>query len=139
MNNLDAKNTTDDETTAAILDPEEYSAMEADAEKVKLKDQDSILSYTHKFREPFPYNGTYYEELTFEWNRLTGRDGMNIEEELERLGTPVMAPEFSTAYQIRMAARCCTEKIGSDAFSYMPLSAVNKIKRQARVFLLLGE
>jgi len=122
-----------------VIDPDEFSAMETEAEKAKTEEPDTMRSYTHKFKRPFTYGGITYEELTFDWDSLTGQDGLDIEAELLLLGKTVVAPEFSSAYQSAMAAKACTEKIGSDAFALMPLSAFNSIRRNARNFLLLAE
>jgi hypothetical protein len=100
---------------------------------------DSGLTYTHKFRKPFEYDGKQYREMTFDWVSLTGEDGLSIENEMQQLGKPVVVPTFSGEYLIRLAAKACTEKIGSDAFKQMPISDYNKIRNAARSFLLKSE
>ena len=122
----------------SVADPEEYEAVEEQAREDAAADG-GVYTYTHNFRAPFVYMGKTYTELRFDWDGLTGRDGLDIEAELQAIGTPVLAPEFSGGYQIRLAARACTESIGSDAFELMPLSACNRIRRAARSFLLTAE
>ena len=122
-----------------VIDPDEYSAMETEAEKAKTQPESSVLTYTHKFKTPFCFNNKSYDELTFDWDSLDGQDCLDIEEELTARGITVVAPEFSSAYQIAYAARACTEKIGSDALALMPAKAFLKIKRQVRTFLLVAE
>ncbi len=96
----------------------------------------SIVSYVHVFTQPFTYEGKTYTELTFDWNSLTGSDSLAIEAEMQSLGKVLISPEFSGEYLIRIAAKACTEKIGSDVLCAMPLRDYNKIRSKARSFLL---
>lgn len=114
------------------IDPDEFALAEEKA-------TESEFTYTHKFRKPFEYQGKTYNELTFEWENLTGKDGLNIETELQQMGKVVVAPTFSGEYLVRMAAKACTEPIGADAFESMKLSDYNKIRSSARSFLLKSE
>ena len=115
-----------------IINADEFSVAEKEA-------GESTGTFTHKFRKPFSYMGKNYTEMGFDWDSLTGRDGLDIEAELQALGTPAIVQAFSGAYLIRMAAKACTEKIGSDAFELMSLTDSNKIRSAARSFLLASE
>lgn len=90
--------------------------------------------YTHKFRKPFEYAGTTYEEMTFDFERLTGRDMVSIETEMQSRNEYALAPEISRNFQSKMAAKAA--KIGSDVLDAMPLNDFNKITNAARDFLL---
>ena len=92
--------------------------------------------YVHQFKRPFEYQGKKYDELTFDFGRLTGRDSLAIENELQAIGKMVLSPEFSGEFLIRMAARSCTESIGYDALELMPMGDYNRIRARARGFLL---
>jgi hypothetical protein len=116
------------------VDPDEFAAAERDAEA----DGDTS-AYTHKFRKPLIYNGNTYEELTFDWDTLTGKDSLSIEREMRDSGIPLVAAAFSGEYLIRMAARACTAKIGADAFRNMSMPDFTKIQGRARSFLLKSE
>ncbi len=122
---------TDLKNTGAI-DPEEFSAAKKEA-------VDSNDSYTHKFRRPYEYDGKIFEEITFNWDKLTGDDALSIENELQQLGKAVIVPTFSGEYLVRMCARACTEGIGSDFFKRMSIADYNKIRSAARSFLLKSE
>jgi hypothetical protein len=122
-----------------VIDPNEFSAMETDAERQQMKTPDETQRYTHKFKKPYKYGGKTYTELTFEWDSLTGKDGLDIEADLAARGVTVVAPEFSSAYQAMMACRACTVSIDYEAFAQMPLSTFNQIKRHARTFLLISK
>lgn len=117
---------------AAILAEDAFNAAEEEA-------KESTSVYTHKFAEPFNYDGNSYEELTFDWGKLTGKDGLAIENELMSLGKPAIIASMSGEYLIRMAARACDKQIGADAFEQMRLSDYNKIRSSARSFLLRSE
>ena len=113
-----------------------------DADELAIAEQeaaDSEYVYTHKFRKPYEYQGKEYSEMTFDWGTLTGEDGLAIENEMQQLGKPVIVPTFSGEYLIRLAAKACTEKIGSDAFKRMPIGEYNRIRSAARSFLLKSE
>lgn len=101
--------------------------------------KDAAFTYVHHFTKPFAYDGNTYEELTFDWGSLTGRDGLAIENELQSLGKPVIIPTLSGEYLLRMAVRACDKPIGADAFELMSLSDYNRIRSSARSFLLKSE
>lgn len=90
--------------------------------------------YTHKFKKPFEYAGKTYEELTFDFERLTGRDMVSIETEMQSQNQYALAPEISRNFQSKMAAKAAG--IGSDVLDAMPLPDFNKITNAARDFLL---
>ena len=81
--------------------------------------------YKHVFRKPFEYEGRTYTELTFDFARLTGRDMVAIETEMQQNNEYAIAPEISANYQCKIAARAA--KIGSDVLEAMPLNDFNKI------------
>lgn len=115
--------------SSVTIDSEEFAVAEKEAET-------SGYTYTHKFKTPFECEGKKYEELTFDWGSLTGEDSLAIENEMASLGKPLITPEFSGEFLIRMAARACTTKIGSDVLAKMPLVDYNKVRSNARSFLL---
>ena len=117
-----------------IVDADEFEVAET-----KAKAKETSLSYTHKFRKPYKYNGKTYDELTFDWEKLTGKDGLAIENEMQQIGKAVIVPTFSGEYLIRLASRACTEPVGADAFENMSISDYNKIRSAARSFLLNTE
>ena len=90
--------------------------------------------YTHTFKKPFEYEGKTYEELTFDFEHLKGRDMVAIENEMQGASEYALAPEISTSFQSKMAARAAG--IGSDVLEAMPLKDFNKITGAARRFLL---
>lgn len=95
--------------------------------------------FEYKLKKPVEYNGETYEELNFDFEKLTGRDGLNIEAELKAQGITVMVPAFDSAYLIRLAAKACDKPIGADIFDNMSIADFNKIKSAARSFLLGSE
>ena len=49
--------------------------------------------YTHTFKKPFEYAGETYTTLTFDFEKMTGRDMVSIETEMPCAGS---VPEFSS-------------------------------------------
>lgn len=109
-------------------------AEEVTKETVENATESNTGIYTHKFRKPFEYAGTTYEELTFDFERLTGRDMVSIETEMQNRNEYALAPEISRNFQSKMAAKAA--KVGSDVLDAMPLVDFNKITNAARDFLL---
>ncbi|MEN6437019.1 MAG: phage tail assembly protein [Syntrophobacter sp.] len=115
-----------------IVNADEFSIAKEEAEN-------SMNIYKHKFRKPYEYQGKTYQEMTFDWGKLTGKDGLAIENEMLQIGKAVVVPTFSGEYLIRLAARACTEAVGADAFEKMSIADYNKIRSAARSFLLKSE
>lgn len=90
--------------------------------------------YIHKFKKPFEYEGKEYETITFCFNKLKGRDMIAIENEMQSLNEYVLAPEISSSFLCKMAAR--SANIGSDIIENLPMADFSKIKNVARDFLI---
>ena len=125
------KNVTAPETP--VIDEKEFDAAIAEARA------NDVSVITIKLKKPVKYNNKEYTELSFDFDKLTGMDGLAIEEELQMLGKAVIVPTLSGPYLVRMAARACTEKIGADIFNYLSLKDFNRIRDTARSFLLRSE
>ncbi len=133
---IEFKDTAAEVSTPTVIDAGEFSVAEQEAAKEDVQD---IYTYVHQLRRPFEYEGKTYETLTFDWGSLTGDDSLAIEAEMQAMGKPVIVPTFSGEYLIRMAARACTPRLGSDVLGKMPISEYNRIRSKARSFLLLSE
>ena len=90
--------------------------------------------YTHVFKKPFEYEGKTYTELTFNFERLSGRDMVSIETEMQMNNEYCLAPEVSRSFQAKMAAKAAG--IGSDVLDAMPIKDFNRITNAARSFLI---
>lgn len=109
-------------------------------EALKLAEaRDNQFEYTHELKTPFKWEDKEYTSLSFDWGKLTGRDGLAIEAEMQSLGSPVVIPSLSGEYLARMAARACNEKISVDVLMALPLREFNRIRSVARSFLLRSE
>ena len=90
-------------------------------------------------KKPVKYAGKEYTKLSFDFDKLTGQDSLNIERELSSLGKSSVPTAINSEYLIRIAAKACTNSIGSDAFTtYMSLFDHLKVLKMARDFLLNG-
>lgn len=117
------------EGQAPVIDPKEFEVAKKESKKAK-------GVYTHKFKRPVKYNGQDIEELTFDFNKLSGKDCMAVEEELRMMNVSLVAPTFNGMYLIRMAARACTEKIGADIFYLMPAGDFTRIRSRTQSFFM---
>lgn len=127
---------TRNEIPTGTVDPKEFEVMEREADAAQKEAEDTIFSYTHNFVRPFIYEGKTYETLTFDFGKLTGRDGLAIQDELDAKGKAVVVKQMNDNYLLRVAARACTIPISTDVITAMPLYEFNKIMQKARTFLL---
>lgn len=116
------------------IDPAEFSVLEKEAAKAETETTEG--AYVHVFRKPFTYENKTYETLTFDFAKLTGRDALAIQDELDAQGKAVLVKQMNDNYLLRVAVRACTTPIGTDVLSAAPLVEFNKIMKQARSFLL---
>ena len=121
----------------------------ATAEQAAKDAPDSVSVYTHKFKKPVTFEGCTFDELTFDFGRLTGNDSLAIEDEMEAMNKPVIVPTFSGQYLTRVAARACTtmltssdgkqRRVAADVIMALPISDYSRIRGRARTFLLKSE
>lgn len=123
-----------------LMDKKE--AQEAIDEYEKIQDaadgaETNSKGWTYKLKKPVMYNGKEYTELTFNFEELTGADSLSIMNEIAmRRGRFVVEPGLDADYRMAMAAKACTEPIGTDIFSVMSLRDFNRIIGKARTFLI---
>lgn len=109
---------------------------EAVFEAVQQEADGSKDTFTRKLSKPIDWDGKHYTELTFDWSKLTGKDDIDIENELARLNIIVFVPAATIEYMVRMAARACTVPIGIDLLGALTLKDFNAIRGAARNFLM---
>lgn len=121
----------------------EETAQQAAKEEEAAKAARRLTVYTHKFEEPFSWNGKQFEELTFNFAGLIGQDCMAAEQEVNARGITLVTDAFCLPYLCAIAARACTERdsrgfavIDSEALGAMPLAEFRLITGRARAFLL---
>lgn len=114
------------------IDPDEFAVA---AEEAKTAER----LYTHTFNRPFQYNGQTVTKLSFDFEKLTGRDCLAVENEMRMQGITMVSPTFSGPYLVRMAARACTEKVGSDIFELMPAADFTRIRNRTQSFFMRSE
>lgn len=115
----------------SFVNENEIAAAEQTAAKVE---KENLSLYTHIFATPYTFGETTYEKMEFNFGKLTGGDCLAIEAEMQALGKPLIAPEFSGEFLIRTAARAAG--VGSDVLMAMPMADYNRIRNRARSFLL---
>lgn len=119
------------------------AAEQAEEMEIQAKTEPNDGSYTHTFKRPYTYQGTTLEELTFDWDSLTGNDYIAIENELLRRGKTLVTPEFTIEFLCGMAVRACTRRseegfrvLSVDMMGSMPMREFRTICNRARSFLL---
>ena len=119
------------------------TAEQAERLEKEAGEQTDVGSYTHVFEEPFTYEGTAYERLTFNWKTLSGKDSVSIQRELLNRNVTTVIEEFTPEYLAAMAARACTYRnddgfrtITTEALYEMPILEFRAICDTARRFLL---
>ena len=90
--------------------------------------------YVHRFKKPFEYEGKKYETLNFYYERLTGRDVIAIEGEMQANNEYALDPLLSRSFQGKMASRA--SGMAADVLEAMPIQEFNKITNAARNFLI---
>ena len=90
--------------------------------------------YELRLKTPIKLGNQTLNTLIFDFEALTGRDMIAVENEMAALGEPLTMPEFSTSFQAKIAARAA--KIGSDVIADLPLYEFKIITGRARSFLL---
>lgn len=127
-----------DEKKEKVSELEEM-AQDAEALEQKAKQEMDITTYTHRFKKPFTWEGRTYEELTFDWGKLTGSDYLAVENEMLAQGKTLVTPEFSGDFLMGIAARACTSQMNVQTLKKMPLRNFRAILGRARSFLLRAE
>jgi hypothetical protein len=112
---------------------------EEELEQAKVEAKNAENLFKLKLKKPLSYEGTDYTELSFDFDNLTGRDSLDVERELAMRAIQVAVPAFSGEYIIRIAAKACTEPLGSDAFEAMSLRDYNRLRGKVRNFLMASE
>lgn len=123
---------TGEKKATAIEDP----AQQAEKLEQEAKAEADNGTYTHRFKKPFTWENLTFDELTFDWGRLTGTDYLAVENEMLAQGKTLVTPEFSGDFLTGIAARACTSKLNVQTLKKMPLRNFRAILGRARSFLL---
>lgn len=129
-----------EENAEEVLDEltdDENAAVEEAAEMLEKDSEKTDGVFTAELKKPLMYNGKEYTKLTFDFNKLTGADAVNIEDEMAAKGNTIFMNEVaSSVYLMTMAARACEEHIPYNALKNLGIVDFNRIKNKARLFLL---
>lgn len=114
---------------------------EDDVEKLVENELNDMINTSadnvYHLKKPVLYNGEEVSELSFDFDKLTGADALNIEEQLASRGKTVYAGAINDAnYLILMAAKACTKPLGADFFNRISIVDFERIKNRARFFLM---
>ena len=122
------------------IDEEELTAAQEEAEKDDAQKTVDTGKRIVILKKPIERMGTLYKELHFDFDKLTGKDSLEVEDEIEKTThLTVVAPALNLEYLIRISARACDEPIGRDDILNMGLSDFNHIRNMARNFMLRSD
>lgn len=128
------------EKNVQSIDEEELTAAQEEAEKDDAQKAVDTGKRIVILKRPIERMGTVYKELHFDFEKLTGKDSMEVEDEIEKTThLTVVAPALNLEYLIRISARACDEPIGRDDILNMGLSDFNHIRNMARNFMLRSD
>lgn len=121
------------------INSSEDAAAEAERLELDAKKMPDLGAYTHELKKPITWEDKTYEELTFQWDKLTGADHLAIEAELVMRGLTLVSPAYTSEFLCRMAARACTSPLPVEVIKKLPMREFQTICRKARDFLLRAE
>ena len=94
--------------------------------------------YTVKLAPAFAYEGQEYTEIHFNFGKLTGKDAVDIEEEMTAQGIAAVQNE-ATDGKYQMIAAAKGSGVSEDVLKALPLKKNMEIKRAARRYMLNAE
>lgn len=105
---------------------------------ILVKDLSSTpYEWTCELSKPVTFDEITYEELHFNFGKLTAQDGIDIESELNSIGKPIYTePAFDVNYLMRVAALACDEPNARDLIMTVPLADFVSIRTKTKLFLL---
>lgn len=89
-----------------------------------------------ELKKPVYNNGEEISEIHFDFEKLTGKDALDIDSELQAQGKAAIVPAASSEFLVRMAIRAAEEPIDIDFMQRLSIADFNKIVSMTRFFLL---
>jgi len=115
------------------VDLEKTENMDELVEKELATMENTSVENVLHLTKPVMYNGEEVTELAFDFDKLTGADALNIEEELVSRGKTMYYGAINDAnYLILMAVKACTKPVGRDFFNKISIVDFERIKNRAR-------
>ena len=118
------------ENNTPVVDPEEMAA----AEQAALEAEDMVH---YDLKRPIEYAGKHYDHFDLDFEKLTGRDCLQIEREVEATtGKNVVVPALNSEYLVRFVAHASKEPVGADVLYALRSRDFMALTGKARSFLL---
>ncbi len=92
-------------------------------------------TYSHYFQEPWTFGGKEYTVLNFDMGSLTGKDSLEIENDLLKQGIRLVSPESSASFADELALHACPE-LTKLAQKELPIVEFYGIREAMREFLM---
>lgn len=98
-----------------------------------VENKSNVGVYNHVFKNPFEYQGQKFKTLCFNFNKLTGRDLVAVENEMMNNNEFALDPVLSRNYLGKLASKA--SGVPNDVIEAMPAIDFKKITDAARNFL----
>lgn len=92
---------------------------------------------TVKLQNEYEFEGKKYTEINMDFDRLTGVDFIDIEQEMNDMGEYALTPETSPNFCVRLAAKAAGVNV--EVIKHLPIKDFNRVKNAARNFLTAAE
>lgn len=89
-----------------------------------------------KLKKPIKNHSEEIRELTFDFDKLTTKDALEIENELIGSGKNPAMPAYNGEYLLRLALRSCEQDVDLDFFMRLSIVDFNRVESKMRFFLL---
>ncbi len=99
-----------------------------------IDNEEQASDFTMMFNKPFSFEDKTFNKLSFDFSKLTGKDFLDIEDEMARHGKIILSARLSGEFLAIMCAKACTEPIGVDCLQAMPIKKFEQLRNAARNF-----
>ena len=95
--------------------------------------------FTLNLNKPVTYEDKTYNSLHFDFSVLTGKDFLDIEDEMARHGKIVLSARLSGEFLTIMSAKACKEPIDKNYLEALPIKKFEELRNAARNFFNTAE
>ncbi len=111
--------------------------IDAEVDKHYKENTDSSIDNILRLTRSVKHNGEEISELTFDFEKLTAKDALNIEAQLNEMGDYITQGALNNSrYLLLVAAKACTIPVGLDFFEKLSIVDYQKVRNRTLFFLL---
>lgn len=90
--------------------------------------------FTLMLNKPLTYEDKTFNSLHFDFNSLTGKDFLDIEDEMARKGKILLSARLSGDFLTIMCTKACIEPVDVDYIRALPIKKFEELRNAARNF-----